>query len=69
MTSHSSAVIRRGRSQRIVAQFSPASVFESDDPTNPLHGSLVGATSDSVVVTDGKRSDFSAGAKKSHATS
>lgn len=52
MTSHSSATVTRGKRRY---EFVPGFVYESDDSTNPLHGSLVGATSDSVVVTDGRR--------------
>jgi len=53
MTSHSTATVTRGK--RTVGVFTPAHIYESDDPTNPLHGSLVNADRNSVVITDGHK--------------
>lgn len=50
MQSFSTVNIRRGRTRRLMYTFSPGFVFESNDPTNPLHGSIVGESDQSVVV-------------------
>lgn len=55
MQSFSTVNIRRGRTRRLMYTFTPGFVFESNDPTNPLHGSLVGASDQSVVVYDGHK--------------
>lgn len=43
------------QSKRRWMDFSPAFVWDADEASNPLHGSLRGDLSNAVVVSDGKR--------------
>jgi hypothetical protein len=55
MTDHHTVQVRRGRSKRLVAEFSPATVWAAGDSANPLFADLRGDLSESLVVSDGKR--------------
>lgn len=43
------------QSKRYWMDFTPAFVWDADEASNPLHGSLRGNLEGSVVVSDGKR--------------
>ena len=55
MTDHHTVQVRRGRSKRLVAEFSPATVWAAGDDSHPLAGDLRGDLTDALVVSDGKR--------------
>ena len=53
-TTHLRVTVRRGRSQRRVAVFCHATVFDAADPASPLHGDIRGPLDGAVVITDGR---------------